>query len=179
MSKQHKDRLFRYPEPISSLSSSIELSYSFRLIDESLYKNLQALRQLRNEAAHSSVNFELSDLNDKLKPIYELCSGFSAILKESSHIIVANSAVNVLQNFYQTAQIHSDEEKETWKNKLLNDENRMSELKNRVLYVELIYGISFICGSIIVKRIIIQKMKANDYTISQLILNINDLSKIE
>lgn len=75
-SKTYKKKLFEYPGLLSSFSAKIELSYCFRYINENLYTTLNALRKIRNQAAHSSNSFKIEDLreqfsgNCKYRPLY-------------------------------------------------------------------------------------------------------------
>ncbi len=47
--------------PLSTFSGKIQLAYAYGLIDEGDYKDLELIRKLRNEAAHTLYDFSLRD----------------------------------------------------------------------------------------------------------------------
>lgn len=57
---QYKD-LFEYTGPLGTFSSLIKISRAIGLLDNSLYSDLEKIRKIRNNAAHSNRSFSLSD----------------------------------------------------------------------------------------------------------------------
>ena len=53
------EELFRPYAPLSSFSAKIQLAYAYGLIDEADYGDLNVLRRVRNDGAHTSVEFSL------------------------------------------------------------------------------------------------------------------------
>ena len=60
-SKKYQKKLLQYPGPLSSFSSKIELLYAFRYINHQFYVSLNILRSIRNNAAHSYIDFDLEE----------------------------------------------------------------------------------------------------------------------
>ena len=50
--------------PLSQFSAKIEIAYIFRLVDEATYKDLLAIKEIRNRFAHTSrfVNFQSEEI---------------------------------------------------------------------------------------------------------------------
>jgi hypothetical protein len=69
--KKAKD-LLKYPSALSSFAAKTDMAILARYISLDLYLSIQALRVLRNDAAHSSNNFSLADEEAKLKKICNL-----------------------------------------------------------------------------------------------------------
>ena len=55
--------------PLSRFSAKIEVAYIFRLLDEATYKDLLAIKDIRNRFAHTSrfVNFRSEEINTACK----------------------------------------------------------------------------------------------------------------
>jgi DNA-binding MltR family transcriptional regulator len=58
-SKKVLEELFRPYAPLSSFSAKIQLAYAYGLIEAEDYADLNVLRKIRNDAAHTSVEFSL------------------------------------------------------------------------------------------------------------------------
>lgn len=52
-SNRRREKLFRGFGPLSNLSARIEIAYSLGLFDEPTYNRLNAIKEIRNEFAHS------------------------------------------------------------------------------------------------------------------------------
>jgi DNA-binding MltR family transcriptional regulator len=55
--KKVLEELFRPYAPLSSFSAKIQLAYAYGLIDADDYADLSIIRRIRNDAAHTSVEF--------------------------------------------------------------------------------------------------------------------------
>jgi len=71
-SNRRREKLFRGFGPLSTLSARIEIAYSLGLFEESYYLRLNAIKDIRNEFAHSiePTTFESKNikiLSNKLK----------------------------------------------------------------------------------------------------------------
>lgn len=71
VSKKKAKELTRYPGPLSTFAARIEVTYALRLLPHRVYLGLQALRKLRNSAAHSAGAFHLTDKFDDYAAIYD------------------------------------------------------------------------------------------------------------
>jgi len=148
LSNTHKDKLFRYPGPLSSFSSKIELAYVFRLIGKNLYDSLNALRKLRNDAAHSLEKFELHELNEKLKPIYNLGPGVSAVIRETSITALVKFKADLVKKILDESEIEEEAKKEIFE-KTFKDKDKLEILEKQIPFWELVYGLSLLCGLIV------------------------------
>lgn len=72
ISAKERKALFSYPGPFSSFSAKLRIGHALRLIPEEIYRALDALRELRNEAAHSSSSFSLVGLEQRYEAIFAL-----------------------------------------------------------------------------------------------------------
>lgn len=168
ISKNHKDRLFKYPGQLSSFASKIELAYVFRLIGKNLYDSLNAFRKVRNDAAHSTSKFELHELNDQLKSVYELGPGFANFIKEVSSNALIEQKITALKNAFEKEQL-SEDEKQEWLERLFKDKDKIEIMEKQVPFWELVYGLTFLCGLLAHNRLRIEKVTSNIYTIGQII----------
>lgn len=82
--KNYISRLLNYPGALSSFAAKIELCYAFRIINQCLYNSLNALRKIRNTAAHSSDTFSLKSRGNELKTIYDFEENVQYIIHEIS-----------------------------------------------------------------------------------------------
>ena len=70
--KKLKEELFNGLGPLSTFSAKIKLSYCFNVISDSMYKELNCLRSIRNIAAHSIEDFSFDHENVK-KNLSAMC----------------------------------------------------------------------------------------------------------
>lgn len=66
--KKLLDELFRPYAPLSSFSAKIQLAHAYGLIDAEDYADLNIIRKIRNDAAHTSVefSFEAKDISQRV-----------------------------------------------------------------------------------------------------------------
>lgn len=144
--KKYTERLFNYPGPLGSFSAKIELSYAFRLIDVRTYNSLNYLRKIRNEAAHSSKDFSLTDKD--IDKAFDLGEGFRTLVHNESMEMMLRTKVNSLK--ISLAEIEGmDEEKimESIYSKL-QEKKSIEILEKQLPHWKLILGLSLICGMI-------------------------------
>lgn len=84
-SKGYTSRLLSYPGALSSFAAKIELCYAFRVINQRMYNSLNAIRRIRNIAAHSSDKFSLQNKENELNAIYDFEEGMPHIIYEMSY----------------------------------------------------------------------------------------------
>lgn len=167
LTKNHKDRLLKYPGHLSSFSSKIELSYAFRLIGENLYDSLNALRKVRNDAAHSNSKIELSELNEKLKSVYNLGPGFSNFIRELSASAMLNYKIEGVKNVLNKLNWSPEKKQETLKKKIKEKAN-MELMEKQLPFWELVYGLTFLCGLLAYEKASILKLTKEIETLSDL-----------
>jgi hypothetical protein len=63
--------------PLSRFSAKIEVAYIFRLLDEATYKDLLAIKDIRNRFAHTSrfVNFRSEEINTCMQAVIGVAQG--------------------------------------------------------------------------------------------------------
>ncbi len=59
--KKIQDSIFDANGPLSTFSAKAKLAFSFRLISKEAFGDLEAIRKIRNIAAHSSNEFDISE----------------------------------------------------------------------------------------------------------------------
>lgn len=170
-SKKQTDKLFNYPGALSSFSAKIELAYAFRIIDKTLYDCLNALRKIRNDAAHSSAKFELHELNEKMKEVYTLGPSIPYFIKDVSSRAVWEQKFDGLKKIFDKFDL-SDEDRKQQVESIINDKEKIVMLEKQVPYWELIYGMCFLCAMIAHQREEISTIMKNRGTLGRLI-NIN------
>lgn len=149
ISKNQKDRAFKYPGQLSSFSSKIELAYVFRLINKNLYDSLNALRKIRNDAAHSHSKFELNDLNEQLKQVYDLGPGIPSFIKDVSSKALIQSKMDIVKKNLNESDIPEESKNEIFEKKFKGNKDTVEALEKQVPFWELAFGLSLLCGLIV------------------------------
>lgn len=146
--RNYTNKLLKYPGHLSSFSSKIELAFAFRLISENLYNSLNALRKIRNDAAHSPDSFSLVDLREKMNNVYNLGPFIPNHVRNESLKIMMEIKLKGLVKLFEDYQL-SNEEKAKEITKIKTDSEMRKKLEEQLPHWELVYGISFICGLLI------------------------------
>jgi DNA-binding MltR family transcriptional regulator len=147
-SKSQRNRLLEYPGPLSSFSAKIELAYSFRLISQNLYNCLNALRKVRNNAAHSATSFELHELNEQMKEVYNVGETMPEIIKKFSTEMLIEVKLHGISPIINKLDI-TTEQKQKKIIELFEGKEGKAMIEKQLPFWELIHGICFICGMII------------------------------
>jgi len=147
MSNNSKKELLSYPSPLTSFASKMKIAYAFRLITKNLYDCLNALRNVRNDAAHSSSKFELHTLNEKLKRIYNFGPGISDFIRTVSQKALLHNKMDRIQQILDESSLDAADKQKIVDN-LFKDEQRMESLERQVPFWELVYGLTFLCAMI-------------------------------
>jgi hypothetical protein len=84
--------LFSYPHPLSTFAARIQLAYAYGLIGSEIYNELEKIRRIRNDCAHSFRDFSFSDASIKTQAL-SLRFGHTAILARIPEIRPALDAV--------------------------------------------------------------------------------------
>lgn len=83
--KSYTSRLMNYPGSLSSFAAKIELCYAFRIINQHIYNSLNAIRKIRNIAAHSSDKFSLQDKDVELEAVYNFGENMPYLIHEMAY----------------------------------------------------------------------------------------------
>jgi len=146
-SKTYTKKLLAYPGVLSSFSSKIELAYAFRLIGENLYNSLNALRQIRNEAAHSSNSFLISEIRGRFEKVFDLGSSAAIIIRNQAMKMMMELKIENIKRIFDESGLTDEQKREQWKS-LVEDKELMDKVEKQIPRWELIYGLSLICGVI-------------------------------
>ncbi|HKR06438.1 MAG TPA: hypothetical protein VJY62_17525, partial [Bacteroidia bacterium] len=142
--KKYKTKLLEYPGPLSSFSAKIELAFAFRLINENLYGALTELRKIRNDAAHKSISFLLTDLKDRLNKVYNLGDGVTGFIREISIKWMMEMKFESLKSIFDKFEVPEEKRKERVL-ELLGDKKILHALEKQLPHWELILGLCLLC----------------------------------
>lgn len=141
-SKNYTSKLLKYPGPISSFSSKSELLFAFRYINKRFYNSLNKLRKLRNEAAHSSQEFNLTEQSELINEICEFEEDMGYVINELSMNNLLKIKRTKLEKIYQDKNLTIDNE---YVEKTLTEfKNSYDGLKQHRIW-QLSYGVVFMC----------------------------------
>ncbi len=73
-SKKLQDSLFESNGPLATFSAKVKLAYSLGLVDKSIFDDLETVRRIRNEFAHSAeeVDFSGSSFASEIKAMHSV-----------------------------------------------------------------------------------------------------------
>ena len=154
-----RKQLFKYPGTLSSLSAKIELAYAFRLINKKLYENLTALRRLRNDAAHGSDKFDLHDLEDRLRNIYDMGDGFAFAIRDLAVSALMRVKAHNIGLVFDELGLTDEQKHERW-TELFNDKENIKKLTQQAPHWEMIIGLCFLCWMIIHAKSRVEQLTA-------------------
>lgn len=169
LTAKQQQKVFNYPGHLSSLSSKIELSFIFRLIDKNIYVSLNKLKEIRNIAAHSSSIFDLKSLNEKMKEVYNLGDNVPAFITTMATEFLLQTKIESIkllikeQDLKQT--VTSDEIL-----KIFRDDSNIEFLQNQLPHWELTVAVCMIAGILLDKREKYEKILDSNYTWDQIAL---------
>ncbi len=133
-----------------------------------MYDSLNALRKIRNDAAHSTNKFELQQLSEKLKPVYNLGPGIQTFIKDiSTRSIVTNKFKRVEMGLAESDL--NNEEKQKMLEGIFQDEKNIRLLEQQIPFWELLYGLTLLCGLLVDKRNKIDKLMCEINTLGDLL----------
>lgn len=158
ISKKDKERLLNYPGHLSSFSAKIELAFAFRIINKNLRDSLNALRKVRNDAAHSSLPFDLFELQQKMESVYDLGNDTPIVIRNAATRMLVTMKIGKITESFKNAG-YSDEQKNKALEDLSNDKERMEIINKQIPHWELMFGICMICGMIVNSTERITKLK--------------------
>ena len=125
-----KNRLLNYPGPLSSFSARIELAFAFRLIHRNLYDALNALRKVRNDAAHSSASFSLTEFQDRMTKVYQLGPGFPDFIRTEARRMLVTTKVEMVKKLFDENDI-PEELREQHIKRFSSDESILKSLEEQ------------------------------------------------
>lgn len=160
LSPKDKKRLFSYPGQLSSFASKIELSFAFKLIDKNLRDSLNELREIRNEAAHSSDKFEISNVNYKMRKVFNVGDDIPWFVNKISTESLVKHKLEQLSKIFEEYNL-SDEKKEGQLQKFIQNKEVHKSLEEQLPLWELVFGITLLCATFILERRKIEEAKRN------------------
>lgn len=144
MTKKQKEKLLTYPGHLSSFSAKIELAYAFRIIDKTLYDSLNSLRKIRNDAAHSNINFDFQDLEDKMNNIYDLGPNIPSHFRNVAIQLMLKYKFDNIKEGFEKDNIDIERQREIIQHIISNKET-IHKLEQQSKHWQLIIGTCFIC----------------------------------
>lgn len=72
LSALDRNRVLKYPGPLSTAAAKMDVAFFTRLIPRTLYDAMQNLRAIRNKVAHSPGSFDLAEHDEQLRRVYDL-----------------------------------------------------------------------------------------------------------
>lgn len=165
LSRDQKKSIIR-----GSFYSKISSAYAFRLINKNLADSLHALRDVRNEAAHSATKFELHELNERMIPVYDLGPNIPVVVKNmATELIVGSKAVS-LSSIFEERQL-SEDQKRSELVELFEKSENIDIINKQLPYWELLTGISLLCGVILHSKEQLSKLILGIQTWNNLSIN--------
>lgn len=162
--KSYKERLLEYPGSLSSFSSRIEMCYAFRYINFPIYNSLNALRQIRNDAAHKSEDFNFNEIKTKFNKIFSFIENSPSFIRNQAMDAMVSTKLITLKSLFQKHNI-SKEDQTTLAEDLLGNKEMIIKWENEQLpHWEMIIGLSILCGILSHTKDQIQR-KINDQNI--------------
>ncbi|MBN9336703.1 MAG: hypothetical protein J0I88_02480 [Chryseobacterium sp.] len=147
-SKKYQKKLLQYPGPLSSFSSKIELLYAFRYINHQFYVSLNILRSIRNNAAHSYIDFDLEEENQKIEQINEFVDDdLKYVIDEIALDNMVEIKKKKLIRIYQEKGFKVDDK---YIEKAINEFKTTNQKDKQYRIWRLSYGIVFMCLYILV-----------------------------
>ncbi len=145
--KRYKSKLFDYPGTLSSFSGKLEMLYAFRIIDSKLYECINALRKIRNGVAHSSFEFSIKDIADKIRDIYNLDDGFPEIIDRLAYDGLNKMKIIQIDMGLKEKGLSGFDAKDLWE-KRVPDLEANENTNLQLLIWKLAFGIALLCFNI-------------------------------
>jgi len=149
--KKYKEKMLNYPGPLSSFSSKIELLYAFRYIGEPLYASLNALRRIRNDAAHSAVDFSFVEIKEKFEKVFSFISPTFFVRNEALGMMI-KMKVDTLEELFERHNFDQEMRQKKAEEILANDELLRKLEEEQLPHWQLILGLSILCGVLAMKK---------------------------
>jgi DNA-binding MltR family transcriptional regulator len=172
--KNYKSKLFNFTGPLGTFSSKIELAFAFRLISKSFYDSLQALRKIRNDAAHSPEKFTLSDLDEKLSRFYNLGPHVPAFIRNQALMLLVELKNVGLNQILDELNVSGDLERQKHTERYLGSEDAKAMIKHELPQWQLAYGVSLLCGFLNIERIRLSGLIKEEETWSSVLMKESD-----
>lgn len=159
MGKKRRRELFRYPGAFSSFAAKIEIAYSTRLIQRSIYDALHALKALRNKAAHSPNTFSLRGREREYMALYvplgpNLDHGVRHLALEA----MFRNKTAAIKEALERAHLQmgdpppNEDDAKKWFLKAAKDPDIVEAMNDQLPHWELTIGLGLLCAMILTAR---------------------------
>lgn len=159
MSNKRRKSLLSYPGPLGTASAKVEVAYAMRLIPESLYQAIHALRHVRNDVAHNPDSFSLLRQQDRVRQMYDLGPGVAGGLREIAMRMLLDYKAHVAIETMKELQQNRDDSamiqmatRADFAEFISQRPEIIENLENQLPQWQLALGISVICGWLILCR---------------------------
>jgi len=176
-SKSYKSRLFDYPGPMSSLSGKIELLYAFRIIDQTLYNSLTALRKIRNQAAHSTDTFSLETISEQLKLVFLFEENFPQVIAHLAYENLIKSKLMQIKEAFEKSDFKDVDYQKIWEEEYPNPKENES-IQQQLRVWELSYAMTFLCLKIEAVADDYKALQSNRLTWAEIMVENTSLSQV-
>lgn len=145
--KSYQNKMLAYPGPLSSFSAKIELLYAFRYLNETTYRSLNALRKIRNEAAHNLKEFTIAGFKQHFDAIFDFITPAVFIRNEAMKMMV-NAKLSNIQAIFEEHQLDA-EARAKIAQEIIDNKERLRQLEEEQLpHWQLVFGLTLLCGLI-------------------------------
>ncbi len=149
--KEYRNKMLTYPGPLSSFSSKIELLYAFRYISKPFYNSLNALRRIRNDAAHNSTEFAFVSIKERFEQIFSFISP-SVFVRDEALKMMVKMKVDTMETIFNEHKMDQKFREEKAREILGNSEFLRQLEDEQLPHWQLILGLSLPCGFLMMKK---------------------------
>ena len=156
ISNKRKKSLFDYPGPLSTFSAKTDVALAVGYIGERIYNCVQALRRIRNEAAHSNKNFNFSSISQELRKMYNLGEGVPIginrwALDFMMHTFIENTLFNTRKLKDELGKVPFETPREVI-DYIANKPDLLKPLEEKLPRYEFALGLIMLCAMIVFER---------------------------
>ncbi|HEX8450998.1 MAG TPA: DUF4145 domain-containing protein [Longimicrobium sp.] len=173
--KKKRQSLLSYPGALSSFSARIELAYVLRLIPRVTYDALHALRQVRNDLAHSPDSFDIHEQQERLQRMYSLGPDMPRAVKRMAMEALFEYKTRVAADTARRiAEENPDwslpplETKHDFSNYAMEHPEVMQAMERQLPLWELAHGVTLLCSMIVHQKDKLRSLLAGDMLLSHL-----------
>jgi hypothetical protein len=156
LSNKKTKKLLKYPSALSTFGAKADMAILSRYIPLDIHHSMTALRSLRNEAAHSSINFRLTDEEIELQKICDLGVNVESTLNQLAAKLLFDTAIGDIWESQEASGAEEsnkvfDSPDHVWV-ELKKRPELIKNLKTNLPRFRLASAVALICGLIVFFR---------------------------
>jgi len=146
---KERKRMLQFNGVFGTLSSKIDALYAFGCISDKSRNSANALRKIRNNAAHSNERFEMSDNSDHLMNMYDLGADNVPELINvlAQDHLIKRFTLNALSSDAGRAPLFNSEDEA--KKYLRSSPEALGRIGKHIPQVSFAFGLIFLCREIL------------------------------